>query len=92
MFALLALEALGSVSDEAVAIVAVTVLLSVLTHGLTAAPLARRFGSAEDAAGPEPGGPVTVIPIRRGTASRLDGSYATGVNAPSESARTARWS
>ena len=65
VFALLALEALGSVSDEAVAIVAVTVLLSVLAHGLTAAPLARRYGRAEAADGPEEGGPVAVTPIRR---------------------------
>lgn len=51
VFALLALEALGSVADEAVAIVSVTVLLSVLAHGLSAAPLAARYGrSRTDAA------------------------------------------
>ena len=44
VFTLLALEALGSVADEAVALVAVTVLLSVVVHGLSAVPLARRYG------------------------------------------------
>jgi sodium/hydrogen antiporter len=44
VFALLALEALGSHVDEAVAVLATTVLLSVVAHGLTASPLARRYG------------------------------------------------
>ena len=64
VFALLALESLGSVADEAVSVVAVTVLLSVLAHGLSAAPLARRYGQAAAAAGPEAGGPVQVAPAR----------------------------
>src|SRR5512133_394852 len=46
VFALLALEALGPVADEAVALVAVTVLLSVLVHGLSATPLPSRSGEA----------------------------------------------
>ena len=62
VFALLALEALGAVSDGAVAVIAATVLLSVLGHGFSAAPLAARYGRAAAAAGPEPGGPVTVTP------------------------------
>ena len=70
VFALLALEALGSVADEAVAIVTVTVLLSVLAHGLSAAPLAARYGAVEAAAGPEPGGPVDVVELRPGAAAR----------------------
>ena len=70
VFALLALEALGPVADEAVAIVTVTVLLSVLAHGLSAAPLAARYGAAEAAAGPEPGGPVDVVALRPGAAAR----------------------
>lgn len=45
VFALLALEALGSVADEAVAVVTVTVLLSVVAHGLSAAPLAAWYGA-----------------------------------------------
>ena len=70
VFALLALEALGPVADDAVAIVTVTVLLSVLAHGLSAAPVAARYGAAEAATGPEPGGPVDVIALRPGAASR----------------------
>lgn len=64
VFALLALESLGTVADDAVSIVAVTVLLSVLAHGLSAAPLARRYGRVAAAAGPEAGGPVPVTPAR----------------------------
>ena len=64
VFALLALEALGSVSDEALAVVAVTVVLSVLAHGISAGPLSTRYGRAAAAAGPEPGGPVPVTPAR----------------------------
>ncbi|PVZ58476.1 cation:proton antiporter domain-containing protein [Arthrobacter sp. H-02-3] len=60
VFALLAMEALGPVSDQAVAVIAATVLLSVLAHGFSAAPLAARYGRAAAAAGPEPGGPVPV--------------------------------
>ena len=65
VFALLALEALGPVADEAVAIVGFTVLLSVVAHGLSAAPLAARYGRAgpgrsspasDDAEDARPGG------------------------------------
>jgi NhaP-type Na+/H+ or K+/H+ antiporter len=65
VFALLALEALGTHADQAVTILTTTVLLSVIAHGLTAAPLARRYGEFAAAAGPEPGGPVEVTPLRR---------------------------
>jgi NhaP-type Na+/H+ or K+/H+ antiporter len=44
VFALLALEELGSGADEAVAVIGVTVFLSVLAHGFTAGPLAARYG------------------------------------------------
>lgn len=44
VFALLALEELGPVADDAVAIITLTVLLSVVAHGLSAAPLAARYG------------------------------------------------
>ena len=64
VFALLALEELGPVADDAVAVIGVTVLLSVLAHGLTAAPLAARYGAAAAARGPEPGGPVPDLPVR----------------------------
>ncbi|MGK5113929.1 cation:proton antiporter domain-containing protein [Geodermatophilus sp. CPCC 205506] len=46
VFALLTLEELGDAADGAVAIIGVTVLLSVLAHGLTAAPLASRYERA----------------------------------------------
>ena len=46
VFALLALEDLGpAVAERPVAIIAFTVLLSVVLHGVTADPLARRYGS-----------------------------------------------
>jgi sodium/hydrogen antiporter len=46
VFALLALEDLGTAADDVVAIIGVTVLLSVLAHGLSAGPLAARYGKA----------------------------------------------
>jgi NhaP-type Na+/H+ or K+/H+ antiporter len=46
LFALLALEELGQVANQAVAVIAVTVILSVIAHGVTAAPLAARYGRA----------------------------------------------
>lgn len=63
VFALLALEELGPGADEAVAVIAVTVLLSVLAHGLTASPLAARYGKAA-ARGAGPVEPVEDIPVR----------------------------
>ncbi|HET6533877.1 MAG TPA: cation:proton antiporter, partial [Actinoplanes sp.] len=45
VFALLALEDLGAPAEPAVAVIAVTVVLSVLVHGLSAEPLARRYGA-----------------------------------------------
>jgi NhaP-type Na+/H+ or K+/H+ antiporter len=45
VFALLALEDLGEpAASQAVAVITVTVLLSVIVHGATADPLARRYG------------------------------------------------
>ena len=45
VFALLALEEIGRpAASQAVAVITVTVLLSVVVHGATADPLARRFG------------------------------------------------
>ncbi len=64
VFALLALEALGTHADEAVAVLTTTVLLSVIAHGITAAPLARRYGASAASAGHGPGGPVTDTPSR----------------------------
>ena len=58
VFALLALEDLGEKNaGPAVEVITVTVLLSVVLHGVTAEPLARRYGPrlipAGDAGGPE---------------------------------------
>lgn len=76
VFALLALEALGSLSDQAVAVITATVLLSVLAHGVSAAPLAGQYGRAVAAAGPEPGGPVPVTPAPARGLSRKHGAAA----------------
>ncbi len=53
VFALLALDELGKPAESAVKVIAFTVLLSVVAHGLTANPLAHRYGPrlAEDAGG-----------------------------------------
>jgi len=54
VFALLALEDLGpAVASRPVVVIAFTVLLSVVLHGITADPLARRYGPR---LGPAPGG------------------------------------
>ena len=52
VFALLALEELGSAADEAVTVIGLTVFLSVLAHGFSAAPLAARYAAVVEAAGP----------------------------------------
>ena len=43
IFALLALEGLGTAAQELVSVISLTVLLSVVLHGVTAGPLANRF-------------------------------------------------
>ena len=63
-FALLALEELGPASDEAVTVIAITVLLSVLCHGVTAAPLAKRYGAAAARSGATPGTECPDVPVR----------------------------
>ena len=60
IFALLALEGLGSAADEAVATISLTVLLSVVAHGLSAVPLARRFGRR-----PDPSASTATRPLTR---------------------------
>jgi sodium/hydrogen antiporter len=49
LFALLTLEELGDAADPAVAVIALTVVLSVVAHGVTAGPLAARYGRAAGA-------------------------------------------
>jgi NhaP-type Na+/H+ or K+/H+ antiporter len=44
VFALITLEELGPGADDAVAVITATVLLSVVVHGISAAPLAARYG------------------------------------------------
>jgi len=67
VFGLLALETLGPREARPVTtVIAFTVLLSVIAHGLTAEPLARRYGprlsAGADAAG---AAPLTPVPVRR---------------------------
>jgi sodium/hydrogen antiporter len=64
VFALLALEQLGSAADMAVSVIAVTVLLSVITHGASAGPLAARYGRAAQRSVVEPSGGGGVLPVR----------------------------
>ncbi len=64
VFALLALEDLGPDAEPAVAVIAVTVLLSVVAHGISAAPLAKRYGSSARARGLETDSPTPDIPVR----------------------------
>jgi NhaP-type Na+/H+ or K+/H+ antiporter len=67
VFALLALEDIGQpAASQAVAVITVTVLLSVIAHGVTADPLARRFGPriASAAAGADQPG-LPDVPERR---------------------------
>ena len=67
VFALLALEEIGQpAASQAVDVITVTVLLSVVAHGLTADPLARRYGPslAMTAGGPDDPG-IPQMPERR---------------------------
>ena len=64
LFALLTLEDLGSAANQAVAVIGATVFLSVLAHGISAMPLAHRYGQAAAARGPQPGEPLADLPVR----------------------------
>jgi sodium/hydrogen antiporter len=66
VFALLALEEIGErTAGSAIAIIGFTVLLSVVAHGVTADPLARRYGPSMTQA-PAPGEePAVPLPERR---------------------------
>lgn len=64
VFALLALEDLGGDAEEAVAVIGLTVLMSVLAHGLSASPLAARYGRSTGARALAPVGPVGDLPVR----------------------------
>jgi NhaP-type Na+/H+ or K+/H+ antiporter len=64
VFALLALEELGAGAEEAVAVIGVTVLLSVIAHGVTAGPLANRYGRVMAEHGAERDSAVPDLPVR----------------------------
>jgi NhaP-type Na+/H+ or K+/H+ antiporter len=66
VFALLALEDIGHSARPAVTVIAFTILLSVVAHGLTANPLARRYGPriAITAGGPDDAA-AQPLPARR---------------------------
>ena len=82
VFALLAREELGSGAEEAVSVIGVTVFLSVLAHGFSAAPLAARYGRAVAARGPEPGGQVPDLPLRGLPGGRLSSPTAADAGPP----------
>jgi sodium/hydrogen antiporter len=81
VFALLALEELGPGADEVVAVIAATVLLSVLAHGVSAAPLAAKYGEAAAARGTAPVDDVEDIPVR-GLPRATSGTRAGGQDGP----------
>jgi NhaP-type Na+/H+ or K+/H+ antiporter len=66
IFAVIALEDLHGEADRAVAIVGITVLLSVLAHGLSAKPLADRYATVADTTSHAPGGGEAArqLPVR----------------------------
>ncbi|WP_344937371.1 cation:proton antiporter domain-containing protein [Actinoplanes nipponensis] len=69
VFALLAVEELGERAGPAVAAIVLTVLLSVVAHGVSAGPLATRFGAAGRAAAGAAGGePAAAARLRRSPA------------------------
>lgn len=63
VFALIALEGLGTGAQAAVTVIGTTVLLSVLAHGITAAPLATRYGRAAGRR-PSDGRAAPDLPVR----------------------------
>jgi NhaP-type Na+/H+ or K+/H+ antiporter len=84
VFALLALEELGEhAAGPAVAVITVTVLLSVLAHGATADPLARRFGPRlAPAAGGDDHAGIPDVPERRLIRRAPAPAYETGADTP----------
>lgn len=79
VFALIALEELGAAADDAVAIIGLTVFLSVLAHGLTAVPLVTRYGQAATARTAEPEEPPPDLPLPRSRrAAASDSTRARG--------------
>jgi NhaP-type Na+/H+ or K+/H+ antiporter len=81
VFALLALEEIGQPASQAVDVITVTVLLSVVAHGATADPLARRFGPrlAPAAGGADHAG-LPDVPERRLIRRAPGGASETGTD------------
>ncbi len=65
VFALIAVEDLGPSSDEAVAFIGLTVLFSVVAHGVTAAPVSARYAASWAAHRPAEAQPRAEMPVRR---------------------------
>jgi NhaP-type Na+/H+ or K+/H+ antiporter len=80
VFALLTLEDLGPAADQAVAVVGVTVFLSVLAHGISASPLAVRYGRVAATRGPRSAEPIADLPVRRLTRHRPKNVRAAGAD------------
>lgn len=66
IFALIAVEELDDEADRAVAVIGMTVLLSVFAHGLSAKPLAERYGAtvADPTVAPVGGQAAGQLPVR----------------------------
>jgi sodium/hydrogen antiporter len=64
VFALIAVDELGPQSDAAVVAIAMTVFLSVLAHGASAAPLAARYGRSVGARETDADSPIADVPVR----------------------------
>jgi NhaP-type Na+/H+ or K+/H+ antiporter len=65
IFALIALEELHSEADRVVAVIGMTVLLSVAGHGLSAKPFAARYGEKPaNSRAVRAGAPETPVPVR----------------------------
>lgn len=80
IFGLLAVEELAAPDTRAVVpVVTLTVLLSVLAHGLTSAPLANRYGKAATAKGIGPAGTTAAeLPVRGMAAGGLHHGHGHG--------------
>jgi len=63
IFAVIALEELHTEADRAVAVIGITVLLSVFAHGLSAQPLASRYGASVAGTTPQPPAGEAPLPI-----------------------------
>jgi NhaP-type Na+/H+ or K+/H+ antiporter len=88
VFALLALEELGNpAADHAVAVISITVLLSVVAHGATADPLATRYAQhLARQPGQRAGAEIPGIRERRLIRRRTSGAHeaGSGMNSPAE--------